>query len=197
MEIEVLTRSKQKGISELRGNSAAFFAKKLNVEKCNYKVYICTKRNLKREGHMGLCAKTGEREITIAVDSNLPLPNILYTLAHEMVQRVRPRRDCRLSQFAGPALAGLCGRRQASVPHPDQALAFKLEGNDNKSLQSYKQLLKLKPPAERAPYEFEVATILFKNQKQKESKPFFDLASRQYLLRAHLQIQLSSTRASL
>ena len=85
MEIEVLTRSKQKGISELLGNSAAFFAKKLNVEKCNYKVYICTKRNLKREGHMGLCAKTGEREITIAVDSNLPLPNILYTLAHEMV----------------------------------------------------------------------------------------------------------------
>ena len=85
MEIEVLTRSKQKGISELLGNSAAFFAKKLNVEKCNYKVYICTKRNLKREGHMGLCAKTGEREITVAVDSNLPLPNILYTLAHEMV----------------------------------------------------------------------------------------------------------------
>ena len=87
MEIKVLTRSKQAGISELLGNSAAFFAKKLNVEKCNYKVYICTKRNLKREGHMGLCAKTGEREITIAVDSNLPLPNILYTLAHEMAHQ--------------------------------------------------------------------------------------------------------------
>jgi hypothetical protein len=85
MEIEILSRSKNKGLVQLLERSAQFFAEKLNVTKCNYKVFICTKRGLKREGHMGLCAKTGDREITVAVDGALPLPNILYTLAHEMV----------------------------------------------------------------------------------------------------------------
>ena len=85
MEIEILSRSKNKGLVELLDKSAWFFAEKLKVTKCNYKVFICTKRGLKKEGHMGLCAKTGDREITVAVDGALPLPNILYTLAHEMV----------------------------------------------------------------------------------------------------------------
>lgn len=85
MEIEILSRAKSKGLVQLLERSAWFFAEKLNVTKSNYKVFICTKRGLKREGHMGLCAKTGDREITVAVDGALPLPNILYTLAHEMV----------------------------------------------------------------------------------------------------------------
>ena len=85
MEIEILSRSKNKGLVQLLERSAQFFAEKLNVTKCNYKVFICTKRGLRSEGHMGLCAKTGKREITVAIDGALPLPNILYTLAHEMV----------------------------------------------------------------------------------------------------------------
>ena len=37
------------------------------------------------DGNNGVCAKTGEKEISIAVDSQLDFPQMLITLAHEMV----------------------------------------------------------------------------------------------------------------
>lgn len=83
MEIEILTHGrKRKGIIIAL---AKFFAKELNVHKSNYKVVIVTDPTLKDDGNNGVCAKTGEREITIGLYSRLGFGKLLYTLAHEMV----------------------------------------------------------------------------------------------------------------
>lgn len=66
--------------------TAKFYIKYLNIEKFKYKVYICIAPKLReRDGNNGVCAKTGPKEISIAVDSALALPQLLMTLAHEMV----------------------------------------------------------------------------------------------------------------
>ena len=64
---------------------AKFFAKELNIHKSNYKVFICTDPTLKADGNNGICARTGKREISIALYSRLGFGKLLYTLAHEMV----------------------------------------------------------------------------------------------------------------
>jgi hypothetical protein len=67
-------------------NTAKFYAKYLNIEKFKYKVYICIAPKLRqRDGNNGICSKTDDKEISIAVDSTLELPQVLLTLAHEMV----------------------------------------------------------------------------------------------------------------
>lgn len=83
MEIEIHTHSKtyQRMLPVL----ASFYAKRLNIHKSKYKVVIVTDPTLKEDGNNGLCAKTGEREITIALYSRLNPVKLLYTLAHEMV----------------------------------------------------------------------------------------------------------------
>ena len=51
-----------------------------------YKVYICFDPELSEsDGVNGLCAKTGENEITIALCSKLKYHRLFNTLAHEMV----------------------------------------------------------------------------------------------------------------
>lgn len=132
MEIEILTRSKDKGMKKMLGGAAWFFAEQLKVTKSNYKVFICTKRGLKKEGHMGLCAKTGDREITVAVDGALPLPNILYTLAHEMVH---VKQYCRGQYRSEPSRNGRFRRywlgKQVIAKYEDRPWeleAFKREG---------------------------------------------------------------------
>lgn len=65
---------------------AKFYAKYLNIIDFNYKVFVCIAPNMrKKDGNNGVCAKTGDREITIAIDSTLELAQMLCTLAHEMV----------------------------------------------------------------------------------------------------------------
>lgn len=67
-------------------NTAKFYAKYLNIDKFKYKVYVCLAPKLReRDGNNGVCGKTGDKEISIAVDSALALPQMLMTLAHEMV----------------------------------------------------------------------------------------------------------------
>lgn len=84
MEIKVLSQSKVR--KELIENASQFFMKKLNLNFSTYTVYICTQPNLRKEdGVNGLCGRTGDKEITIALDSRLSVKKILYTLAHEMV----------------------------------------------------------------------------------------------------------------
>lgn len=83
MEIEVLTRSKQ--LREILPKIAKFYAKKLNIENSKYKVYICTDSSLREDGNNGLCAKTGDHRITVALYSRLKIPQLIHTLAHEMV----------------------------------------------------------------------------------------------------------------
>ena len=83
MEIEILTYGKKR--KDLMLSMAKFFAKQLNIHKSKYKVFICTDPTLKEDGNNGLCAKTGDKEITIALYSRLTPIKMLYTLAHEMV----------------------------------------------------------------------------------------------------------------
>ena len=83
MEIEVLTHSKT--LPDMLEKAAGFFAKELKLTNSKYKVCIVTDPSLKADGNNGLCAKTGEREISIALYSRLNLAKMLYTLAHEMV----------------------------------------------------------------------------------------------------------------
>ncbi len=66
--------------------SAKFYAKYLNIQKFKYTLYICSAPKMREnDGNNGVCAKTGEKEISIAVDSQLDFPQMLITLAHEMV----------------------------------------------------------------------------------------------------------------
>lgn len=63
-----------------------FYANYLKLLKNKYTLYVCSAPNLrKQDGNNGIASKTGDREISIAVDSKLPLPQMLITLAHEMV----------------------------------------------------------------------------------------------------------------
>ena len=88
---------------------AKFYAKYLNIMEFNYKVYVCFAPNmLKKDRNNGVCAKTGDREITIAIDSKLDLTQMLFTLAHEMVHvkqyvrghyKVTPSRNGKLKKF--------------------------------------------------------------------------------------------------
>lgn len=83
MEIEILTHGKAR--KEMLKGIAEFYAKELNIHNSTYKVFIVTDPTLKADGNNGLCAKTGEREITVALYSRLSHTELLYTLAHEMV----------------------------------------------------------------------------------------------------------------
>lgn len=84
MEIEVLSRkSERKAVIEATAN---FYANRLNITKSKYKVFILFDPNMsKDEGMNGVCAKTGDKEITIALCSKLPDYKLFTTLAHEMV----------------------------------------------------------------------------------------------------------------
>ena len=63
-----------------------FYAKYLNITSFKYKVYVCLAPKLRqKDGNNGICSRTGDKEISIAVDSALALPQLLMTLAHEMV----------------------------------------------------------------------------------------------------------------
>lgn len=83
MEIQTLTYSKN--LKKLLQTLGEFYANELNLTKSKYKVFICTDKNLRKEGSSGLCAKTGDREITISLYSRLTPAEIMITLAHEMV----------------------------------------------------------------------------------------------------------------
>ena len=70
----------------LMHKTAKFYASYLNIDNSDYKVYVCSMPNLrKNDGNNGIVSKTGDKEFTVAVDSSLHLPQMLLTLAHEMV----------------------------------------------------------------------------------------------------------------
>jgi uncharacterized protein YjaZ len=87
MEIKILAHGNTSPEKvQMFQKTAKFYAKYLNIEKFKYKVYVCIAPKLRqRDGNKGVCAKTGDKEISIAVDSALALPQMLMTLAHEMV----------------------------------------------------------------------------------------------------------------
>jgi hypothetical protein len=84
MKIEVLARSKARKLLLL--NSAEYYAKKLNLKKSKYTVYIESFPGLaKNYGDNGNVCKVGRRRLLIRIDSKLSFTNVLNTLAHEMV----------------------------------------------------------------------------------------------------------------
>jgi len=87
MKIEILAHGNTdpKKVT-LMHKTAKFYASYLNLDKSNYKVYVCSAPNLRKtDGNNGIASKTGDKEISIALDSTLTLPQMLLTLAHEMV----------------------------------------------------------------------------------------------------------------
>jgi hypothetical protein len=87
MEIEILSHGNTNPDKvQMLQKTVKFYAKYLNINKFKYKVYVCMAPKLRqRDGNNGICSKTGSKEISIAVDSALALPQLLMTLAHEMV----------------------------------------------------------------------------------------------------------------
>ena len=113
--------------------TARFYAKYLNLTKSNYTIMVCSAPNLrKHDGNNGVASKTGDKEVTIAVDSTLQLPQMLLTLAHEMVHakqyirghyRALPSRNGKVKRF-------WLGKQYSVVYHkrPWEVEAFRREG---------------------------------------------------------------------
>jgi tetratricopeptide (TPR) repeat protein len=57
-----------------------------------------------------------------------------------------------------------------------QALTLKTKGDDDRALETYAKLLKLKPDSESGPYHFESGVILFRKKKNAEAKAHFEKA---------------------
>ena len=55
-----------------------------------------------------------------------------------------------------------------------KALALKGKGDEKESLKLYSDLYNAKPEKERGPYAFEIASILEKQKKTQEAKPYFE-----------------------
>lgn len=113
--------------------TARFYAKYLNLTKSNYTIMVCSAPNLrKHDGNNGVASKTGDKEVTIAVDSTLQLPQMLLTLAHEMVHakqyirghyKAKPSRNGKVKRF-------WLGKQYSVVYHkrPWEIEAFRREG---------------------------------------------------------------------
>ena len=84
MEIKIVSRSKARKITiDL---ATRFLRKELKLEKSTYVLQIHTMSGLrKHEGYNGVVAQTGEREITMMVDSRLGEGDLIQCVAHEMV----------------------------------------------------------------------------------------------------------------
>ena len=87
MEIKVLAHGNTNPDKVIMvDKTVKFYAKYLNITDFKYTVYICMAPKMRqKDGNNGICSKTGDKEISIAVDSALALPQLLMTLAHEMV----------------------------------------------------------------------------------------------------------------
>jgi hypothetical protein len=84
MEIKTVSRSKVRKITiEL---ATKFLRKELKLESSTFALTIYTMSGLrKREGYNGVVAQTGDREITMMVDSRLGEGDLIQCVAHEMV----------------------------------------------------------------------------------------------------------------
>lgn len=113
--------------------TAKFYAKYLNLNKSKYTILVCSAPNLrKHDGNNGVASKTGDKEVTIAVDSTLQLPQMLMTLAHEMVhakQYIRGHYKATVSRN-GKLKKLWLGKQYSVVYHkrPWEREAFRREG---------------------------------------------------------------------
>ena len=84
MEIKIVSRSNGRKIAiDL---VTQFLRQELKLERSKFVLTIYTMSGLrKREGYNGVVAQTGEREITMMVDSRLIEGELVQCIAHEMV----------------------------------------------------------------------------------------------------------------
>lgn len=84
MEIQVICRSEErKAVLE---SCAKFYAKALNLKNSRFTLTIHSKYQLtKTKGSNGEVSQYGPKSIHMELDSRLPFPRLLLTLAHEMV----------------------------------------------------------------------------------------------------------------
>lgn len=82
-------------------NASEYFAKSLNLGQSKYTLYVCTMPDLRKTKNVnGLIVKTDDKEITIGIDSRLPMPTLLLTLAHEMVHAKQIAKGHYISKYA-------------------------------------------------------------------------------------------------
>lgn len=99
MKITAHSRSQFK--KELIQNATEYFARSLNLTKSKYTLYVCTMPDLRKSQNVnGLIVKTDDREITIGLDSRLPLSTLLLTLAHEMVHAKQIAKGHYITKYA-------------------------------------------------------------------------------------------------
>jgi hypothetical protein len=84
MEIKIVSRSKVRKITiDL---ATQFLRKELKLEKSKFQLAINVTSGLRKyHGFNGMVAQTGERDITMVVDSRLGEGDLLQCIAHEMV----------------------------------------------------------------------------------------------------------------
>jgi hypothetical protein len=84
MEIKVVSRSKVRKVTiDL---TTRFLRKELKLERSKFSLMINTVSGLRKEhGFNGMVAQTGERDITMIVDSRLGEGDLIQCIAHEMV----------------------------------------------------------------------------------------------------------------
>ena len=84
MEIEIKSRSATK--RAFLSAIVPFIAKELNLAESKYTLIVHTEGKLRNSmGCEGVIFKTGEKELTMFVDTALTLSSMLLTVAHEMV----------------------------------------------------------------------------------------------------------------
>lgn len=84
MEIKIVSRSKVRKITiDL---ATQFLRKELKLEKSKFQLAINVTSGLRKyHGFNGMVAQTGERDITMVVDSRLGEGDLIQCVAHEMV----------------------------------------------------------------------------------------------------------------
>jgi hypothetical protein len=84
MEIKIVSRSKVRKITiDL---ATQFLRKELKLEKSKFQLMINVTSGLRKyHGFNGMVAQTGERDITMVVDSRLGEGDLIQCVAHEMV----------------------------------------------------------------------------------------------------------------
>jgi hypothetical protein len=130
MEFDVQIRGKVR--KDLINKVIKFYAEQLNIDHFKYKILVVNNKQLRRgQGFNGQVWQSDYREMTIELDSYLPMIRLLTTLAHEMVhvkQMVRGQYQI-IKARNGRVVTEWCGKRVKAeyLSRPWELEAFKRE----------------------------------------------------------------------
>ena len=130
MEFDVQIRGKVR--KDLINKVIKFYAEQLNIAHFKYSILVVNNKQLRRgQGFNGQVWQSDYREMTIELDSYLPMIRLLTTLAHEMVhvkQMVRGQYQI-IKARNGKVVTEWCGKRIKAeyLDRPWELEAFKRE----------------------------------------------------------------------